>query len=244
MNGSDSRHWVSCPRTRPKARPPTASTATSAPSQSKWGEASSSRDSGMYRNDRNRASEHERRVDQEHRPPAGGVEDDPADRWSQRAEGRGDRCPQAERPGPGGALEGVRDQRQRSRDEKRARDPLQQAGDDEHLEVDREAAEHGRDPEADEADDEDPPTTVVVADRSGEDQEGGQRREVAGRDVGLGLELAHEGALELLAELGQGQGDHGAIEEDDGRPEHGRSQGPALRRRHRASLPIDRGRVG
>ena len=90
------------------------------------------------------------------------------------------------------------------------------------------------DAEADQADDEHAPPAVVVGQRAGQDEQRAERQQVAVLDVVLALEHVDEEAR-LLADRGQRDGQHGRVEEDDARAEHGGDQRPALACvRHRA----------
>ena len=112
--------------------------------------------------------------------------------WPNSARPDVDGRPRPERARPGRSLERRRDDRQRARNEQRAGRALEDAEQDDQLEVRGDPAEQRRDPEAGQADREDPPPAVVVGKGAGEDQQRRQHREVAADDVGLALEHAEE----------------------------------------------------
>ena len=128
--------------------------------------------------------------------------------------------------------------------QQRAADALQGPGQGEPGGRGREGAEDRGHREGDEADHEHPPPPVAVAQRAAQEQEAGQRHQVAVEDP---LQAGQVG-VEVAADGGQGDVDDAAVEEGDPRPEHrggdhpptGRSSG-AQRLGHAASLPGPRG---
>ena len=93
------------------------------------------------------------------------------------------------------------DEGQRARDEQRAGGTLEQPEDDQPLERRRQAAQRGRDREPGQADGVDAPPAVVVGQGAGQDEQGGEDREVAADDVGLAFEDADERPGQLLADV-------------------------------------------
>ena len=89
-----------------------------------------------------------------------------------------------------GAVEGMGDERQRPGHEQRAGRALEEPEDDQPLERRRQTAQRGRHREPGQADRVDPSPAVVVGQGAGQDQQGGERREIAADDVGLALEDA------------------------------------------------------
>ena len=83
-------------------------------------------------------------------------------------------------------------------------------------------------PNADQADGEHPPAAVVVVHRAGEDQQRAEGDEVAVRDVGLGLERAEEGAMQVLADPRQRDVHDRRVEEDDARAQDDGHHRPSL----------------
>ena len=182
----------SAPRMSPNDRPPTAMAATAEPSQSKRRAVGVARLRDVAQRHPQRESEH-RDVDEERDPPADGVDQQPADqRPEQDQPGRGGR-PDAERAAAlGPVLEGLRDERQGAGHEEGAGRALEQPEDDQPLERRGEPAQRRGDREAREPDGVDPAPAVVVGQRAGEDQQGGEDREIAADDVGLALEDAED----------------------------------------------------
>ena len=228
-----SAHSLAWPRMTPNARPPTASAATAAPSQS-----NRPVDSVVARlldvaDGRPQREREQRDVDEERDPPAGRVDERAADDRAEHGQGRRGRRPDAEGPGARDAVEGVRDERERAGDEQRPGRPLDQAEDDQPFERRGEAAQGGGGGEPDEADGVDAAATVVVGQRAGEDEQGGQHREVAADDVGLALEHADERAGQLLPDVLERRVDDRAVEEDGTRSDDRRDERPALPCGHR-----------
>ena len=135
IQAARSCHSLAWPRMTPNARPPTASAATSAPSQS-----NRPVDLGVARlldvgQRRPQREPEERDVDQERDPPAEGVDEEAAEDRSDDGQG-GCRCrPDAERAAAFGAVEGMGDQRERARDEQGAGGTLGEAEDDQPFEA-------------------------------------------------------------------------------------------------------------
>jgi hypothetical protein len=122
-----------------------------------------------------------------------------------------------QRPGQLGPGEGRRDEGQGAGDEECRSRPLEEPEQDERVERRRQTAQDAGDPEPDEADAEDALPTVPVVERPAEDEQRRQHGEVAGVDVGLALEDAEVVGRQLLADLRQGDVDHGPVEKDDRR---------------------------
>ena len=74
----------------------------------------------------------------------------------------------------------------------------------------------------------DPPPAVVVGQGAGQDEQGGEDRQVAADDVRLALEDADHGGRQVLADPRQGDVDDGPVEEDRAGPDDRRDEGPAL----------------
>ena len=193
IQAAGSAQALAWPRMTPNARPPTASAATSAPSQSNRPVVSVSRDSLHVAERRPQREGEQRHVDEEREPPADRVDQGPADDRAEDDQGRTSPPPRsrtraraagpskawvmsASEPGmssaPGGALGEPEDDQ-----------PLERRG---------EAAQRGRRGEPDQPDGVDPAPAVVVGQGAGQDQQRGQHREVAADDVGLALEDADE----------------------------------------------------
>ena len=205
-----------------------------APSQSNFFDASAERDFDDVPPCQPDREHDERHVDKEQGAPAGDLDEHATDRWPERRQRRRRGGPQAECAGPGGAFERVGDDRERAWDEQRAGDALEEPPEHEQLHVRREAAEHRRDPEPNQPDDEYPAPPIDVAERPGEHEERRKGGEVAGRDVRLPLEPAEERGWQLRPYLLEREVDERSVEEHDRRPEHRRGEGPALARGHPA----------
>ena len=165
----------------------------------------------------------QRHVDQEDRAPG--------DRLDQRAAAGG---PDHRRdPGPGGpgadrlaalgALEGGREDRQGSRHQQGAGEPLQAARGDQNPAARRDAAEDRGDAEQAETEDEDPPSAELVAQRAPDEQKGDEPEQI-GLDDPL---LVSQARAQIVADHGQGDVHHSRIEEDDDRPQDRRDYGEA-----------------
>ena len=229
------------PRMRPNARPPTASAATSEPSQSNRRGADVSRDSGDVAEGRptTRSARTGTLIRNAIRQPMVSTSNPPTTGPSSvSADVAAAQIPNA-RP-RSGALEGLRDDRQCTRDEQRAGRSLEQPEQDQQLEVRGQPAQgrgHGEQGQADRVD---PPPAVVIGQRAGEDEERGEDRQVAADDVGLALEDTDQGGRQFPADARQGDVDDGPVEEHGAGPDDRRQQGPALARRHcRAVSQID-----
>jgi hypothetical protein len=134
-------------------------------------------------------------------------------------------------------MPGRGDEGERARHQDGRRGALEEPEDDECLERRSEPAQDARRPEPDEADREDAFPPVPVRDRAGQDDEGGEDREVAAVDVGLALEDPEKGGRQLLPDPLEGDVDDRAVEEHDRRAEDGRDHRPALASGHPRSLP-------
>ena len=225
-------HSLACPRMTPNARPPTASAATSAPSQSNRPVDSVSRDSCTCVRVAHRAKASSGTLIEEGDPPAERVDQAAADDRPEDGQRGRRRRPDPERPAALGAVEGMGDEGQRSRDEQGPGGALGEAEDDQPLERRRQPAQRGRRGEADQPDRVDPPPPVVVGQRAGQDQQRGEDRQVAADDVGLALEDADQGRRQVLADVLERGVDDGRIEEDRTRADDGADEGPALARGH------------
>ena len=176
------------PRMTPNARPPTASAATSAPSQSNRPVVSVSRDSCTCVRVAHRAKASSGTlIRNANRQPMVSTSVPPTigpriDQGGRR------RRPDPERARPGLAVEGVGDQRQRPRDEQGTRRALGEPEEHQQLEGRGQAAQRRRRGEPDEPERIDPATAVVVGQGAGQDEQRGQDRQVAADDVGLALE--------------------------------------------------------
>ena len=107
--------------------------------------------------------------------------------------------------------------------EQRGARPLHRPGRDQEPGVRRQAAGERREREPHRADHEDLPAAVDVAERAAEQQQAGQRQRVAVDDP---LHAGH-GGVEVPADRGQRDADHGGVERGDARPEHrGREHPP------------------
>ena len=163
--------------------------------------------------------EHERHVDEEGEAPRQALHEDAAE---ERADDRGRRRsgrPEADRAPALLAVEVGGDDREAARDEDRAERPLEDPRGDQDLHRRGEAAGHRGCAEADEADAERPPPPVVVADRTGQDQERGEHREVRAVDVGEAFEPSDEGDRQLAADRLERHVHDRCVEEHDGRSE-------------------------
>ena len=105
-----------------------------------------------------------------------------------------------------------------------------------HLEGRREAAQRRGDGEAGQPERVDPPPAVAIRQGAGQDQQGGEDRQVAADDVGLALEDADQGGRQFAADPRQGDVDDRAVEEHRAGPDDRRDEGPSLARRHRGSV--------
>ena len=112
--------------------------------------------------------------------------------------------------------------------QQRAGRSLQDAEENERLEVRRETAQHRGHPEAGDAELEHALASVVVVGRSGQDQQRGQRQEVAVVDVGLALEDAQEQGRKVLPDPRERDGDDRRVDEDESRAEDRGHEDPAL----------------
>ena len=190
------------------------------------------------------AQQGERHVHEERHPPRDRVDEDAAHERPEDRERGGRRRPDAERAGPCAPVERRGDDRQGAWDEERARESLDEAREDEDLHRRREPAEDRGQAEPAEADHEDAAPAVLVRERSGEHEERREDREIAARDVGLGLEAAEDAGRQVQRDAGQGHVDDRPVEEDHPRPHDRGHEDPALvrsalldrsarRRRHR-----------
>ena len=130
------------------------------------------------------------------------------------------------------------DHRQAAGRQQRARGALEDAGEDELAGVLGEPAERRRHGEPDDADDEDLPPAVAVAEAAAEEDQGREGEEVAVADP---LQVGEAG-VEVLADPDQGDVDDRAVEhghagaEDRGRDDAAPGLRGELDRRHSGSL--------
>ena len=138
----------------------------------------------------------DRQVEQEDQPPRDGVDQVAA---QQRADRDGDAAetrPRADGRAAVVAMERGLDDREASRREQRAPDPLQRAGGDQRLDARRERAQQRGDGEPDDADHEDAAPAEAVAERAAQQQ---QSREGQGVGVDRPLQAAEAG-VEVVAD--------------------------------------------
>ena len=137
--------------------------------------------------------------------------------------------PGADRPGPVAGPEAGLDDRQAAGGQQRAADPLQQPRADQQLDARRDRAEQRGDGEEADAEDEDAPPPVAVAERAAEQDQRGEGQQVAVEDP---LQGAGAG-VEVAADVRQRDVDHGAVEERHPRAERRRPRAASARRRSR-----------
>ncbi len=173
----------------------------------------------------------QRDVDQEHQPPAHGV-DQPA------AEERPDRTGDARQTGPGAdrlapvvGMEGGGDDRQAAGHEQRSADALDRPRRDQQPGGRRHPAQHRGAGEHDGTGDEHRAMPIAVAEAAAEQQQRRERDEI-GVDDPL---QAGDRRAEVVADRRQGDVDHCSVEERHARPEHGRRHDPSCRRRPEAN---------
>ena len=192
IQAARSAHSLAWPRMTPNARPPTASAATIAPSQSNRPVVSVSRDSWTWVSVAHSAKPSSgtlmRKATRQPSVSTSAAADDRAGDGQRRGGGR----PDAERPAALGSVEGVGDEGQRARDEQGAGGTLGEAEDDQPLDGRRQAAQGGRRREPGQADRVDAAPAVVVGQGAGQDEQRGEDRQVAADDVGLALEDADQ----------------------------------------------------
>ena len=160
----------------------------------------------------------ERQVDQEDPAPAGVLHQEAA---QERTDGGGDAAetgPGADRLGAVVADERPLDHRQAAGREQGSAHALEDAGRDQHLGGRRDAAQERCEREPDRPDHEDPASTEPVAERAAEQDEAGEREQVA---VGDPLQLGQR-RVEVLTDGVQGHVHDGAVQHRHARPENGR----------------------
>ena len=197
-HASVSLHAWAWPRIRPNASPPTASAATSAPSQSNRPVASESRDSSTWRSVTHSAKAVTGTLMRKalRQPMVSTIVPPTIGPSTVSAEVEAAHMPKARpRSAPENACV-ISDSDPGT--QQRAGAALHQAEDDQPLERRREAAQRGRGPEPGQADGEDRAAAVVVGQAAGEDQQGREDRQVAADDVGLALERADVGRGQVL----------------------------------------------
>ena len=185
----------------------------------------------------------ERQVDEEDPAPRHPFHERPADR---RAGDRGDARERGPEPDRAPGLVAVRgaQERERVRGQERARDPLQRAGEQQHLLVRRCPGEERREREGPGTGDERPPPAVLVADRPAREVERGERERV-GEEHPL---LPGEAEAEVLLDRRQRHDhDRRVDERQRGADDRRRQRQPAAlveRERHRPRIRRRSGRRG
>ena len=161
-------------------------------------------------------------IDQEDRTPAHTGRQHAAEDRAECRRNAGDRTPRAEGDAAFTAVEGRREKRERRREQHRAADTLQCAGHDQHDRVLCDAAEQRAECEDHQTDREDSTSAELVGDRSGCQQQRGQRERIR---VGDPLQLTETGA-ECMLNVGKCDDDDRDVEQqhecrradDDKRP--------------------------
>ena len=176
---------------------------------------------------------HQRDVDQERRAPRDRLHQQAADERPEDGGPRGRSGPDAEGPPPLFPGERGVDDGERPRNQQGPHRPLEQAEQDERLEVPGQAARERGDAEPDQPQGEHAPPAEVVREGTGQDQQGGQREEVPAIDVVLGFQRAEQARMQVLADARKRDADHGGVEEHDPGPQDHRDHGPALAARLR-----------
>ncbi len=181
--------------------------------------------------------EDERDVEQEDPTPRRVVDQPPA---AVGAEGGPERCqarPDADAASAIGTAQGPVEQGEAARDDQGAAHALDQPGGDQGADRGRGRAAQRGDKHDDEADDEDPPAPEVIGQRAGEQQQRGDRDQVAGQHP---LQLGHA-RVQVRADRGDRDVDHEGVEEPDHRCEDRRGdEGHTGRTAQREELPLRR----
>jgi hypothetical protein len=166
----------------------------------------------------------DRRVDEEHRPPAQPGGEQPADQRPGGQRRRRTGRPQADRPGPPGRVRvGVGQQAERARHQHGRPAALHRPGRDQRRQRRRQPAAGRGEGEHREPGEEHPPRADPVTESPGAEDQRGQRRRVR---VHHPLEPGHV-AAEIRADRLDRDVDHAHVELDDGEPEACRQQRPA-----------------
>ena len=176
-------------------------------------------------------------VDEERGAPRERVDEDAADERPENRRPRG-----GGRPDPEGAAlllagEGRGDERERAGNENRARRALEDPRGDEELHVRRDPAQDAYEAEADEADEEQSAPSVEIRKRAREDEERGQREEVAVVDVRLSLEDAEDRRRQLAPDPRERDVHNGRVDEHDRRAKDRRDERPPFARVHDIRSP-------
>src|SRR5439155_4926335 len=169
----------------------------------------------------------QRHVDKEGGAPRDRVHQQAADERTENSGCAGGTGPQTEGPALRLPLEVGREERERPGDQDGPGDPLENPKEHEELGVGGETAEYRRDAEADQAVEEHALAAVVVGERAGQDEQRAERQQVGVVDVGLAFQDAEPESRQVPADPGEGDVDHGGVEEHDAGPEHGGNQDPS-----------------
>ena len=167
------------------------------------------------RKDQRHADEDERQVDEEDHTPRGDLQELAP---GERAKHRGDPSPSGPAADRGTALglaEGGDDHRQRARREQRTGHPLQRPRRDQRPDRWRQRAQQRGDTEPADAEREDPPLAVQVAQRAADQDQRAEREQVGVHDP----LLSRETAAELALDRRQGDVHHRAVEQSYTRTE-------------------------
>ena len=165
----------------------------------------------------------DRQVDDEDRPPGDRADQVAAEQRPERRRHAAQPRPGADRAGAVAGPEAGLDDRQAAGRQQGAADPLDQPGDDQQLGARRDRAEQRGGGEEADAEDEDAPPPVAVAERAAEQDQRGEGQQVAVEDP---LQGAGAGA-EVAADVRQGDVDDGAVEEGHPRAGDGGGEQPA-----------------
>ena len=183
--------------------------------------------------------EDQRHVDEEGRPPGDRVNQQAADEGTEDGGGPRGAGPEAEGSALRFALEVSGEERQRSGHEDCPCDTLENPKEDKEFQVRRYAAEDRGRAEADQAPEEHPPPTEIVAERAGQDQQRAEGQQIGVVDVGLAFQDAEPESRQVPANAGQRDIDDCGVQEHDARPEHGGNQDPAAAITHRFLLGLE-----
>ena len=194
-----------------------------------------SRDSVDAREREHDGGDADRDVDEEDPLPADAGRDDPADDRPDGDGGAGDGPEDPEGDPAVAALEGLGDQRERGGEHHRPADPLHGAGEVEHQRGVGEPADGGGAGEHHEAGREHQPAPEQVGERSGRQQEGGERQRVGVDDP---LQVG-EGGVQFALDRGQRDVHDGDVEQQHEDRDRHRDQGPPLAL-HRFGPPYSR----
>jgi hypothetical protein len=172
------------------------------------------RDGAHREQDRERS---EREVEEERPAPAGVLDQPASDEWPDGGGDTAEPGPRADRLGAVLVPDGGFDDRQAPRGQQRTGYSLEHPGGDELAWVLSDAAERGREGETHCADDKDPAPAVAIAQAATEEDQRGEREQVAVRDP---LQVGQAG-VEVLADADERDGDDGAVEHGHARAEDG-----------------------